>query len=229
MVQKTGTGTSPNLVFSPAEAIWLGGSSRFLNHAGSRDPAGRVADNAGPPRHPAGEDYNGIEGSGLSVSSLREVIVARRPVGREATSVRTLDPALERALVAARTAEDNRGRDIVILDLRELTTMFDYFIIATGTSRRQLHAMSEEIDHALEEGMGDRRIGIEGYEESRWILLDYGDLVIHLFDDETRRYYAIEELWGQAKRVHYESQYPKAAAGLQTNQPSDAPDPPADE
>ena len=117
----------------------------------------------------------------------------------------------------------------MILDLRELTTMFDYFIIATGTSRRQLHAMSEEIDHALEEGMGDRRIGIEGYEESRWILLDYGDLVIHLFDDETRRYYAIEELWGQAKRVHYESQYPKAAAGLQTNQPSDAPDPPADE
>jgi ribosome-associated protein len=108
-------------------------------------------------------------------------------------------------LVAARTAEDNRGRNIVILDLRELTTIFDYFVIVSGTSRRQLHAMSEEIDHALEQGMGDRRMGIEGYEESRWILLDYGDVVIHLFEPETRDYYALEELWGQAKRVPFES------------------------
>jgi ribosome-associated protein len=119
------------------------------------------------------------------------------------------DQALERAFLAARTAEDNRGRDIAILDLRELTTIFDYFVIATGTSRRQLHAMSEEIDHALEDGMGDRRLGIEGYDESRWILLDYGDLVIHLFDAETRAYYGLEGLWGQAKRVPFE---PRPAA-----------------
>jgi ribosome-associated protein len=116
--------------------------------------------------------------------------------------------ALERALVAARTAEDNRGRDIVVLDLRELTTMFDYFVLASGTSRRQLHAMSEEIDHALEEGLGDRRMGIEGYEESRWILLDYGDVVVHLFDPDTRSYYGLEDLWGQAKRVPFEPREP---------------------
>ena len=54
--------------------------------------------------------------------------------------------------------------------------------------------------------MGDRRLGIEGYEESRWILLDYGDVVVHLFEPETRAYYAIEELWGQAKRVPFEPQ-----------------------
>lgn len=121
--------------------------------------------------------------------------------------------ALERALVAARTAADNRGRDIVILDLRELTTIFDYFVIATGTSRRQLHAMSEEIDHALEQGMGDRRQGIEGYEKSSWILLDYGDVVIHLFEAETRAYYALEDLWGQAKRIAFdpENRGPAAA------------------
>ena len=99
-------------------------------------------------------------------------------------------------------AEENRGRDIVILDMRELTCMFDYFVLASGTSRRQLHAISEEIDRALEEELGDRRMGIEGYEESRWILLDYGDVVIHLFEPETRAYYAMEELWapGQAGR-----------------------------
>ena len=109
-------------------------------------------------------------------------------VGSRGEPARRSDRALERALTAARTAEDNRGSDIVVLDLRELTAMFDYFVLATGTSRRQLHAISEEIDHALEEGLGDRRMGIEGYDESRWILLDYGDLVIHLFDSETRDY-----------------------------------------
>ncbi|MFH1264673.1 MAG: ribosome silencing factor [Planctomycetota bacterium] len=124
------------------------------------------------------------------------------------------DRALERALVAARTADDNRGRDIVVLDLRELTTFFDYFVIATGTSRRQLHAISEEIDHALEDGLGDRRMGIEGYSESRWILLDYGDVVIHMFDPETREYYALEELWAQAKRVPFEPRGAEASTDL---------------
>jgi len=110
---------------------------------------------------------------------------------------------LKRALLAAQTAEENRGRDIVILDVRELTTFFDYFVVVTGTSRRQLHAVSEEIDRVLQDQLHDRRLGIEGYEESRWILLDYGDVVIHLFEEETRAYYAIEDLWGKAKRVKY--------------------------
>ncbi|MEX0818717.1 MAG: ribosome silencing factor [Pirellulaceae bacterium] len=109
--------------------------------------------------------------------------------------------SLELALAAARTASENRGRDIVVLDLREVTPVFDFFVIASGTSRRQLHAMSEEIDHKLEDDLGDQRMGIEGYSESRWILLDYGTVVIHLFDDETREYYDIENLWTQAKRV----------------------------
>jgi ribosome-associated protein len=109
--------------------------------------------------------------------------------------------ALERAMLAAETAAENRGTNIVILDMRELTSVFDFFVLASGTSRRQLHAMSEEIDNVLEHQMGDRRLGIEGYEESRWILLDYGDVVVHLFEPETRDYYALEDLWGHAKRV----------------------------
>jgi ribosome-associated protein len=111
------------------------------------------------------------------------------------------DLGLQRALLAAQTAEDNRGTNVVVLDLRELTSMFDYFVVASGTSRRQLHAMSEEIDHALQDQMGDRRLGIEGYQESRWILLDYGDVVVHLFEPEMRAYYALEDLWGHAKPV----------------------------
>ena len=110
---------------------------------------------------------------------------------------------LQRALLAARTAEENRGTDIVLLDMRELTSMFDFFLIVSGSSRRQLHAMSEEIDRVLAD-VGDLRLGIEGYGESRWILLDYGDMVVHLFEPETRAYYALEQLWGRAKRVPYE-------------------------
>ncbi|MGW8256869.1 MAG: ribosome silencing factor [Thermoguttaceae bacterium] len=129
------------------------------------------------------------------------------------THKKTLDESLgpqktnkgfQRAHLAARTAEDNRGENIVILDMRELTAMFDFFVIASGASRRQLHAISEEIDRVLQEN-GDQRLGIEGYEESHWILLDYGDLVVHLFEPDTRVYYALEQLWGNAKRIAFAS------------------------
>lgn len=109
--------------------------------------------------------------------------------------------SLELAMAAAHTARDNRGENVVILDMRGITPVFDYFVLASGNSRRQLHAISEEIDHRLEDDLGDKRMGIEGYSESRWILLDYGTVVIHLFDSETREYYALEQLWGEAKRV----------------------------
>lgn len=109
--------------------------------------------------------------------------------------------SLQLALAAAQTAEENRGQDIAVLDMRPLTPVFDYFVVATGNSRRQLHAISEDIDHKLEDDLGDQRLGIEGYNESRWILLDYGSVVIHLFDAELRQFYALEELWSAAQRV----------------------------
>jgi ribosome-associated protein len=109
--------------------------------------------------------------------------------------------SLQLALAAARTAEDNRGDDVAVLDMRGLSPEFDYFVLATGNSRRQLHAISEDIDRALADELGDRRLGIEGYSDGRWILLDYGSIVIHLFDAETRAFYALEDLWGTAERV----------------------------
>lgn len=109
--------------------------------------------------------------------------------------------SLQLALAAARTAAENKGQDIVVLDMRQLTPLFDYFVIATGTSRRQLHAMSEEIDHTLEDDLNDQRMNIAGYRESRWIVLDYGSVVIHLFDHQTRDFYRLESLWAAAKKV----------------------------
>jgi ribosome-associated protein len=131
-----------------------------------------------------------------------------RTPGRHATIADALSTtevrrqrSLQLALAAARTADDHRGQDIVVLDMRGMTPEFDYFVLVTGNSRRQLHAISEEIDRALEGEMHDTRLGIEGYSESRWILLDYGSVVIHLFDAETRDYYALEDLWATAERV----------------------------
>src|ERR1700759_2296910 len=126
---------------------------------------------------------------------MRGHFLASSIVSREAEASGKSDRSLQLALTAARVAEDNRGRDIVILDMREITPVFDYFVLATGSSRRQLHAMSEEIDHKLEDDMGDHRLGVEGYQDSRWILLDYGDVVIHLFEPEARDYYGLEDLW----------------------------------
>jgi ribosome-associated protein len=117
--------------------------------------------------------------------------------------------SLERALAAARVADLNRGRDIVILDLRELTPVFDYFVLVTGGSRRQLHAISEEIEQVLKKDFKDRRLGLEGFADSRWILLDFGDVVVHMFDQETRGYYDLEHLWAGAKRIPFEPASPK--------------------
>ncbi len=119
-----------------------------------------------------------------------------------AASTRTNpERSLELVLAAARTAAENGGTDIVVLDMSKHTAIFDYFLIATGTSRRQLHAMSEEIDHKLEDELNDRRMNVDGYDESRWIVLDYGTVVIHLFDEDTRQFYSLEALWGDAPRL----------------------------
>lgn len=137
-------------------------------------------------------------GPQLFTSHIRRI---RNIADTSATLAVRQERSKQLALAAARTAEDNRGQDIVVLDMRGMTTEFDYFVLVTGNSRRQLHAISEEIDRVLESELGDHRMGIEGYNESRWILLDYGTVVMHLFDGETRSYYALEDLWGQAARV----------------------------
>jgi ribosome-associated protein len=132
--------------------------------------------------------------------------VVAQTAGRSGVALANNERSLALAVAAARTAQEHNGSNVVVLDMREVTPIFDYFVIATGTSRRQIHAMSEEIDHKLEDDLGDKRLHIAGYDESRWVVLDYGDVVVHLFDEETRRYYALEDLWGQATRVEWNGQ-----------------------
>ena len=112
-----------------------------------------------------------------------------------------LPTSLERARMAARVIVDDKGEDVKILDLREITQAFDFFVIASGQSRRQLHSISDDIDELFEKKLGDSRRSVSGYQESRWVLLDYGDVVVHLFEPETREFYALEDLWGKGKDV----------------------------
>jgi ribosome-associated protein len=113
------------------------------------------------------------------------------------------DRSLQLAIAAAREAEGSRGKDVLVLDMRDQTSIFDFFVVASGTSTRQLRAIADGIDDVLQKHFGHRRVGREGYEDSHWILLDYGSIVIHLFDEKSRDFYRIEDLWAGAKRVEW--------------------------
>ena len=121
-----------------------------------------------------------------------------------ATTGQYILPSLDRACLCARVASDNKARDIVVLDMRKITPLYDFFVLSTGSSRRQIHTITEEIDAALRD-VGDRRSSIEGYEASSWVVQDYGDVMVHVFNPQTREYYALEELWADAPRVAWES------------------------
>jgi ribosome-associated protein len=114
-----------------------------------------------------------------------------------------LSAAVERAFLCAHVAADNKARDVLVLDMRGVTPLYDYVVLATGSSRRQIHTIAEEIDAALH-AEGDSRLSIEGYEASKWVVQDYGDLVVHVFDPDTRRYFALEDLWADAPRLDWE-------------------------
>jgi len=111
------------------------------------------------------------------------------------------DPARAFALSAAKVAAERHCSDIVVLDLSGKSPATDYFVIATGTSDRQMRTVADEICQAAKEKR-IQRFGRAGYEQARWILLDFVDVVIHIFDGEYRDYYDLELLWGDAERLN---------------------------
>jgi ribosome-associated protein len=111
--------------------------------------------------------------------------------------------SLERSkMVSAITdaAEDRRAEDIVALDVREVSSFTDTFIVVTGTSDRHARSVADAIQSALSE-LGETALGIEGYDDGRWILIDYGDTIVHVFQHETRTHYDLERLWSDASRI----------------------------
>src|SRR6266853_2008965 len=107
------------------------------------------------------------------------------------------DERIRRTLNAA---WDKKALDLTVLDLRDIASFTDFFVIATGTNRRQVQAISDEVVDQLKHS-GTRAARVEGYQTAEWILVDYGDFVVHVFDEKARRFYDLERLWREANRV----------------------------
>jgi len=107
---------------------------------------------------------------------------------------------IERALQAARAAVDRRGEEVVILDMRGLMTICDYFVICNGRSRLHVEAIAQEIEEQMS-AQGIRMAQSEGIPDATWVILDYLDVVVHIFEPEARKFYNLERLWGDAPRV----------------------------
>lgn len=102
--------------------------------------------------------------------------------------------------VAVRAAESKKASDIRVLDLRDITSFTDTFVICTGSNSRQIQAISDEVSLELKQA-GRMPLSLEGFEHAEWILADYGDFIVHIFSEKARLYYDLERLWRQAKDV----------------------------
>jgi|SRR5690606_36595387 len=136
------------------------------------------------------------------MEELQEKSLARESVRMEiaipATKFSSLDDALK---LAIRSAADKKALDIVGLDLRDIASFTEHFVIATGTNQRQVQAIADEISERLKKELGLRAVRIEGYNTGEWVLLDYGDFVFHIFNETSREFYDLERLWRDARRI----------------------------
>src|SRR5215203_1855539 len=112
----------------------------------------------------------------------------------------------ERVLAALHAASEKKALDPVVLDLREIASFTDYFVIVSGANERQVQAISDEVYESLKKS-GHTSARVEGYKTAEWILLDYGDFVVHVFEQKARKFYDLERLWRESKRVELPAEF----------------------
>jgi ribosome-associated protein len=117
-----------------------------------------------------------------------------------AEPITTALDTLQKVREAVSAADDRKAVDLKVLHLAKVTDFTDYFLVCSGTSERQVQAIADAVQERLRENKA-RPLHVEGYNRGQWVLLDYGDLVVHVFQEEPRRYYALERLWGDAPEV----------------------------
>ncbi len=105
-----------------------------------------------------------------------------------------------KALLCAQQAFDYKAQELLLLDVAQISSFADYFIICSGRSSRQVQGLADHLEESLRE-MGIRPLGVEGRREGHWVLMDYGDVIVHIFYEPTRRVYDLESLWSEAKPV----------------------------
>lgn len=123
---------------------------------------------------------------------------AKTTAAASGAEVEALDD--ERIRTALEAASEKKALAIVVLDLREIASFTDYFLITSGTNARQVQAIADEVVERLKK-QGTRAARVEGYKTGEWILVDYGDFVLHVFEDKARRFYDLERLWRDAARI----------------------------
>lgn len=106
----------------------------------------------------------------------------------------------ERVSAAIEAASDKKALDLVVLDLREIASFTDYFVIASGANERQVQAIADEVYEKLKKA-GSASARMEGYKTAEWVLLDFGDFVVHVFEQKARQFYNLERLWREAMKV----------------------------
>jgi ribosome-associated protein len=116
------------------------------------------------------------------------------------------DPSLSKALMCAKAALDKKAENVKVLDLTNISGFTDYFIVCSGMSDRQIHAISDGIQSELK-SQGKNVLTVEGYAEGRWVLMDFGDVVVHIFFEALREYYDLEGLWQDAPRVRIPAEF----------------------
>ncbi len=109
-----------------------------------------------------------------------------------------LDPEVQ---LAIKCAADKKAFDVIALDLRSIASFTEFFIIASGSNQRQVQAIADEINEQVKKQLGTRPVRIEGYNSADWVLLDYGDFVVHIFNGESREFYDLARLWLDARKV----------------------------
>ncbi|GAC1319390.1 MAG: ribosome silencing factor [Acidimicrobiales bacterium] len=124
-----------------------------------------------------------------------------------------LDSTHELCTIAARAAAGKKAEDVLILDVGNVLAITDSFVIASAQSDRLVRTIAEEIEQQIKESGGPAPLRVEGVKEGQWVLMDYGDFVVHVFLEETRRFYDLERLWQDAPRISWEESRPMMAAG----------------
>ena len=120
--------------------------------------------------------------------------------------------ALELAQACAQVAHDKLGEDIAILDVSEILRIADYFVVLSGRNERHVRSIAAELDVKMK-ARGQRKARIEGGDDGRWSLLDFGDVIVHVLEQEAREYYGLERLWADAPRVEWTPENRSQAAG----------------
>ena len=142
----------------------------------------------------------------MKQNSIKEQSLNPQPNVRATPQPAAAEQLDERVFAALHAASEKKALEPVVLDLREIASFTDFFVIVSGANERQVQAISDEVYESLKKS-GHAAARVEGYKTAEWILLDYGDFVVHVFEQKARKFYDLERLWRESKRVQLPAEF----------------------